>query len=118
MNPNFINISGQKNAATGINNNYNSDLELTKPLNSNKIRVKSKYDFIRRLKYIFCVAGIPEWSKGRVLRSRALASWVRIPLPVLLSSHSKFFLKITKNSEGSKFLHTAYFCSNNNNPWR
>ncbi len=28
-------------------------------------------------------AGIPEWSKGRVLRSRAFASWVRIPLPAL-----------------------------------
>jgi hypothetical protein len=31
------------------------------------------------------LAGIPERSKGRVLRSRALASWVRIPLSALLN---------------------------------
>ena len=30
-------------------------------------------------------AGIPERSKGRVSRSRASASWVRIPLPALLN---------------------------------
>ena len=31
------------------------------------------------------LAGIPERSKGRVLRSRAYASWVRIPLSALLN---------------------------------
>ena len=61
---------------------YELQVEGSSPSKSTKIKLTPSNSIINLYETnVNCPAGIPERSKGRVLRSRASASWVRIPLP-------------------------------------